>query len=260
MHFELTAEQVCEKYNIKESYLKNQFKQFQNSLQKKNILVTKYKNEKKETIYVINQEYSNKVQDFFYIDAKVLKDQENLACNILITLSSLEHNAYGGRIEEFMNNYLNLPYNQNQKEKFLNMIGKLKEEDYIMLDRDALTKGNILIGLEPKMRDEFKFKIFVMQLSKELANKYNKKSYIPIFKLIVALRLLGGQEVIKYGDIRSITGLSDYYIKDGLEMLRDNNLVYIGRLRYKIEGSEIRCVGRDMCLNGIYLRDDTCFA
>ena len=53
-------------------------------------------------MYLINQEYSNKCTDIGFTDFEVLKDMDNMSCNILLTLSSFEFFGFGGDIKEFI--------------------------------------------------------------------------------------------------------------------------------------------------------------
>jgi hypothetical protein len=63
-----------------------------------------------ETFYLVNQEYSNKSTEIGFTDFNVLRDMDNMSCNILLTLSSLEFNGFGGYIEEFIKNHLGIEY------------------------------------------------------------------------------------------------------------------------------------------------------
>lgn len=59
-------------------------------------------------MYLINQEYSNKSTDIGFTDFEVLKDMDNMSCNILLTLSSFEFFGFGGNVKEFIEERLNI--------------------------------------------------------------------------------------------------------------------------------------------------------
>lgn len=127
-----------------------------------------------------------------------------------------------------------------------------------MLDSSKLDKGSILIGLEPKMQKKLQYRRYLIEMCKDIAAQNNKKSYIPFFKTIMALFVLtnelGVDAYFTYNDINDITGLSNYYIKECLQLLSKDNVVRLGELSYYEDGiGNIRCRGRNIDLNGLKL-------
>lgn len=259
MTFELNARQFCERYDVAESTLKKQFTRVKNKMEKQNIKVNKYK-ENGETFYIVTQEFSNEQLNIGFTDFEVLYNFSNLAFSIMIALSSVETNAYCGSIKKFIEEYMYLTYNDNMRIKFLEVIAELEKEGYILTNKKNVDKGSILLGLEPKMLNQLQFKRYLIKMCKDLSVRYNKKTYIPLFKTIIALFLLthekGTDACFTYGDISNITNLSEYYIKDCLQMLSKDNVIRLGNLVYTTDylGS-IRCKGRNIDLNGIKMYD-----
>lgn len=76
------------------------------------------------------------------------------------------------------------------------------------------------------------------------------KSYIPLFKVIVALCILtndlGRDSCITYKNITEITGMSAYMIKKAFDVLTKEGKINIGKLQYEIDndGELIKCKGR----------------
>jgi predicted transcriptional regulator len=86
-------------------------------------------------------------------------------------------------------------------------------------------------------------------MCKELSRENGKKSYIPLFKVIVALTMLSKKETITYTQITGMTGLSSYQIKEQLRILDEKNKIRIGRLQYEVKENYIRCIGRQIDIN-----------
>lgn len=248
MQFQLTGEEMCKKYDLAPSTLKSHFKRVQEKLYKQGILLTKMKING-EQMYLINQEYSNKCTDIGFTDFEVLKDMDNMSCNILLTLSSFEFFGFGGDIKEFIQERLNIEYTSYQKDLFMKTIQTLEEKGYILYKIDPNDKKYFIIGLASKMKRALQYRQWFIQMCKDIAAQNNLKSYIPLFKVIVALCVLtndfGRDTLVTYKNITEITGLSAYKIKQCFDVLAQDNKIIIGRLQYEIDDGEVvRCKGR----------------
>ena len=249
MQFQLSEKELSQRYNISETTITRDFKRVQAKLYKQGIVVTKIKI-KGERVYVVNQEYTNECNTVGFTDFNVLRDMDNMSCNILLSLSSLDMNAFGGYVNEFLYNHLELECNQYQRSLFFQSIEKLEKEQYVMYKFDPSDKNCFVIGLTTKMRRALQFRQWFIQMCKDIALQNNMKSYIPLFKVIVALCILtndlGRDSCITYKNITEITGMSTYKIRKAFDVLTKEGKINIGKLQYEIDndGELIKCRGR----------------
>lgn len=250
MQIQLTEKELSQRYNISETTIVRDFKRVQTKLQKQGVIVTKKKIDK-ERVYIVSQKFTNQDTALGFTDFDVLKDMDNMSCNILLSLSSLEFNGFGGYIMEFMNNHLDIECNKYQRQLFLNAVQELRDKNYILYTIDPADKDFIMLGLSSKMKRAMQFRQWFIKMCKQIAIQNNMKSYIPLFKVVAALCILindfGRCKCITYKNITEITGLSAYKIKQCFDALAQDNKIIIGKLQYEIDeeaGEVVRCKGR----------------
>lgn len=248
MVFVLSLEQFCERYNLSESTVQTNFSRVKNNLLKKNIDVCKEKWGDK-TVYLVEQKYSNKNLPIFYTDFKSLQQFDDLKFNILLTLSSLENSAYCGKVSQLLEEKMGLKVTNRACESLIAAVAELEKEGYLLINTKEIQKGYILLGLSSKMAQELSFRRPLIEMCKELSREKGKKSYIPLFKVIVALTMLSKKETITYTQITGMTGLSSYQIKEQLRILDEKNKIRIGRLQYEVNDNYIKCIGRPIDIN-----------
>ena len=95
-------------------------------------------------------------------------------------------------------------------ENLVTAVAELEKEGYLLINTKEIQKGYILLGLSSKMAQELSFRRPLIEMCKELSREKGKKSYIPLFKVIVALTMLSKRETITYTQITGMTGLSSY--------------------------------------------------
>lgn len=248
MIFSLNLAQFCERYNLSEKTVKTNFPRVKNSLLKKNINVCK-DIRGNTTVYLVEQKYSNKDLPVFYTDFASLQQFDDLKFNILLTLSSLENNAYCGKVSQLLEEKMGLKVTDRTCGSLITAVAELEKEGYLLINTKEIQKGYILLGLSSKMAQELSFRRPLIEMCKELSRERGKKSYIPLFKVIVALTMLSKKETITYTQITGMTGLSSYQIKEQLAILEDKNKIKIGRLQYEVSENYIRCIGRPIDIN-----------
>ena len=248
MVFVLSLEQFCERYNLSESTVQTNFSRVKNNLLKKNIDVCKEKWGDK-IVYLVEQKYSNKNLPIFYTDFKSLQQFDDLKFNILLTLSALENNAYCGKVSQLLEEKMGLKVTNRTCENLVTAVAELEKEGYLLINTKEIQKGYILLGLSSKMAQELSFRRPLIEMCKELSREKGKKSYIPLFKVIVALTMLSKRETITYTQITGMTGLSSYQIKEQLRILDEKNKIRIGQLQYEVNDNYIKCIGRPIDIN-----------
>ena len=249
----LTVDQFCERFDLAKSTVYKNFYRIQTALAKKNIKVHKMK-DNNITMYVVEQEYTNKDLPVFYTDFKSLQQFDDLKFNILLTLSSLENSAYCGKVSQLLEEKMGLKVTDRTCGNLITAVAELEKEGYLLTNTKELQKGYILLGLSSKMAQELSFRRSLIEMCKELSKEKGKKSYIPLFKVIVALTMLSKKETITYTQITGMTGLSSYQIKEQLQILDEKNKIKIGRLQYEVSENYIRCIGRPIDINAFEVR------
>ena len=251
----MTEQELSEKYDIPEVTIQKNFSRVQEKLNKDNlkILRTKINNEYE---YQVVPLYTNTIGTEGYVDYNVLANENNLICNILFTLSSFETKGYGGNINKFLEDYLGVAASAYNKKKVKEALEKLQENDLILY---KTKKTSIVVGLTDEIQKDLSFKVSFLEECREMAKQYDIKSFVILFKVLVALLLLtniyGGDSKITYKEMSVLIGVSPRLISDIFKKLGNHDIVYLGQLEYEIdeENNFIKCLGRKIYTNNIIL-------
>ena len=247
----MTIKELSEQYNIAETTIYKNFSKVQEKLQKDNINITRVKVDG-EYDYQIAPLYDNKIGEEGFLDYEILQEKKGLICGIIFALSAYDSKGYGGNINRFLEECLEIPastYNKNQLKEALQI---LQDNGYILY---KTKKNDIVVGLTEKTRQDLAFKVSFLNDCREMAKKADIKSYITVFKIFVAMFILldlyGTETTITYKEISELICTSAKTIGGVFKKLNKDDIVRLGRLEYEIneESGTIKCRGRKIDIN-----------
>ena len=126
---------------------------------------------------------------------------------------------------------------------------ELKNKDFIIFTPDKTDDNYFIAGLYKEVEREMSVGIMAVRRCKQLADKYNKRDWVPIFKVWALMQLYdGGNELFTNNELMYKTGLTEGMIRDCRKILNDSDIAKISAVRINKE----KCIGSIVELNGFY--------
>lgn len=253
----MSLEELCKKYNISQSSVLTKFKRTQESILKKygvNIVkvgrgvAAEYmesldNNSRAMTLY---KEEGNTL---FYIDAEII-GLEIWEFMILVVLLVKPELVFRGTYK-ILAGYLDKKATPANLGAIKQAIENLKNKGHILFAED--TDGYFIIGLrrqaEKKIVD---LQLDVIKKCHEIAEINHKKDWVPLTKIIAAAIYLKNKEPYTVEDIKKLTGLTEYNIRESKKLLQENNLVIYHKESVS-DGEDIYCIGSSADINGFVI-------
>lgn len=101
----------------------------------------------------------------------------------------------------------------------------LLEKEYIMYQVDKTNEDYFIAGLYHAVEEELGVGISTIRQCKEVAEKYNKKSWLNIFKTYVGMQVLQDNQPFTTMQLSEYTGLSEYMIRESTKVLEAENMI-----------------------------------
>ena len=248
----MTLKEVCEKFGYSESTVKTQFSKVQQKLLKdKNIKLVKtgrgnnvvYYEEALEDKRALTMYQEPQHEIFISQDLTLI----NWEFHIFLAIVTTPMKTFRGTIEQLLQ-YMDIPVSSGNKEKALEAIKQLIEKHFIGYWLDPTDDSYFSLIIYRKVEEEMKIDYIMLLICKELADKHNKKSWIPLLKTWVGVQLLEKSQPYTLARLQQLTGLSAYQIRDCNKILKEND-IYITSRAYN---GMTRCLGSMVDLNGFY--------
>lgn len=252
----MNSQELAKELNVSETVIKKNFNRFKENQKKNNNLDILRVKVDGEYDYKIVPAYKNERIEQGYLDLQVL-DEDALTCNVLLVLSTFTGRGYGGSVKRFLEDYLEIPASQYNKDKLIKILAKLKSKDLILYDTN---NKDIAIGLTERTRKQISFDTKFLQQCSDIAQQCGVKSHISVFKVFLGLYIAnsfyGTGELITFKFIGDMINLNPRTVSTIVKKLSAENFLLLGKLEYEIDpiNETIRCLGRVVDVNGIYVR------
>lgn len=239
----MTKQELSYEYQIAEDKIDRDFNYVRERLRKKNLNIFRTK---VNDVYEYQIVSLNEFSESGYLDYEILAERNSIICNILCTLSSFEQKGYGGGINQFLE-YLDIPANQYNRAKLKDALILLRDNGYVLYD---ISNTDISVGLTTKVQKQLEFKVAFIDYCKKLAKECGIKSYVSIFKVLVALYALydeyGEDTNVTYTEMSQLIGMGVASIRDVFNKISKDGFVLLGKLEYEVnqENGKVRCYGR----------------
>ena len=256
----MTLQELCNKYNLSESTVTSKFKRTQESIFKKyGVQIVKIGRgisaEYLETIDESNRAltlYEEPENTLFYVDEEII-GLEIWEFMILVALLVKPQLVFRGTYKMLVE-YLDkgaTPANMGAAQM---AVESLVKRGHILYVED--TDGYFIIGLrrqaEKKIVD---LQLDVIKKTHEIAELNHKRDWVPLTKIVAAAIYFKNVEPYTVEDIKRLTGLSEYNIRESKKLLEENNMV-IYRKETIRDGDFLYCVGSTADINGFIVNDN----
>ena len=252
----MTRKELCDKYDISESTVKNAFPRLQKRfLEKHKLILTKtgrgdkadyqvsfsldsdgraitMRKEHKREFMLAKQEFSNLI-DFNFM--------------VFLGICMTPMTTFYGTYEDFLD-YVEIGRTKANLTSLHTALSALKEMDYIKYDVDPTNENYFWAGLYFKTRQDMAISIDMMDRCKGLADKYNKRSWVPLLKTWIGVQYVYDKQPFTMERLVQVTGLSPYQIRESRKVLEKDELFVTSKAYVSYD----TCIGTNVELNGIY--------
>ena len=245
----MTLQELCKKYKLAESTVKQQFTRVAAKIEKDTgILIVKtgrganvqYEEIFPERALTFEDEEVDEIK--LSLGALGLQDWQLLM--ILCTLIA-PMGVFRGNAESFLE-YFHLPVTPGRIKEVNAAVQELSNNEWVQVIFDTSTDdGYFILCVKRKMEEDIIVKMPYIQTCRAIMDKYNKKSFLPLLKTWLATEELQKFQPYTFADIEGMTGLSAYQIRESNKLLEKEN-VYQTK---KVYVDPTTCLGRNVDLN-----------
>lgn len=247
----MTLQELCKKYDVSETSIKNAFPRTQQSILKKHGIKIIKEGRGKNAIYHEEKQeiFDDKRAMSLYMEdkEKILMDNEsfnnlmNWDFLVFLAIVTTPMLVFRGSYDDFLK-YVEIPRTDGNRRLLKDALRQLEDKDFISYTIDKTNKDFFIAGLYKKVEDEMEIGIGMVRICKQLADKYNKRSWVPLLKTWLGVQMMMKKEQ-KYTikSLSAATGLSEYQIKESNRILK-NSSIYLSSRAYKNYMTCIGCV------------------
>lgn len=231
----MTAEEVCKELNISMSALKGHFKRTVESVEKKTGRRIIKSGRGENTVYEILDNTETRALTFYeednaqkelFVNEETIQ-LENLAFNAFLGIIVKPMAIYRGTFKDFLN-YIGVRATDNNVGALKIALQVLLEQGLIFGGIDKTDENWFHAGLYRAVEKKIGLDTAQIRKCREIADRENKQTWVPILKTWVAIGMLSEGEQMKdhfvIQDIIDITGLSKYTITESTKLLKKYNI------------------------------------
>lgn len=247
----MSLSELCEKYGVSESSVKTAFPRTQKAIQKKygvkiikegrgnsaeyferwedDCRATSMYDEFKDEIIIDNESFKLMDWDFLVFLA------------IIITPMRVFRGSY-----EDLLRYIEI--NVTDRNLFLlkHALEELRQKKFINYEIDYTTNEKYLVAyIYRNVEKEMNIDMGMVRICKQLAEKYNKRSWIPLLKTWLGVQMMAERQPYTMSDLRRVTGMTDYQLKSSNQILRESQIYRTSRAY----NCYCNCVGLQVDMN-----------
>lgn len=249
----MTLQELCEKYKVSESSVLNAFPRTQKSILKKyGVKITKegrgasatYREEfeddkRAETLFEESREIIS-----LNNESVMLASWEFMVFLAIVTTPMF---VFRGSFEDFLR-YVQVTINDTNVISLKEALENLKDRDFISYQIDKTNENYFVAALYRKVEEDMQIGIGMVRDCKKLAEKYNKRSWVPLLKTWLSINVLTEHQPYTMKEIEAMTGLSMYQIRQSTDILKESNIFRMS----KAYANSVRCLGTVADANAIY--------
>lgn len=245
----MTLQEVCQKYKISEVSMKNQFKRTVDKILKDTgITIVKkgrgataqYEEIFPEHALTFEEEKIDEIA--INLEALGLKDWQLLIimCTLIAPMGVFRGNAC-----TFLE-YFRLPVTDKRLQEVNEAVAELANNEWISVFYDTSTdEGYFVLYIKRAMEQDIIVKMPYIKTCRELMDKYNKRSFLPLLKVWLGTEELEKIQPYTVAQLEQLTGLSAYAIRENNKILEQEN-IYQTKKRYI---DQTTCIGKTVELN-----------
>lgn len=249
----MTLKEVCEKYGVAESSMTNAWPRTQKAILKKYGVKLEKEGRGQKAVYTETIENDNRaltmyeeIKDEMIIDNESFKlmNWDFLVFLAIVTTPML---VFRGSFEDFLR-YVEVKPTKENIVALKGALSSLEERDFISYNLDKTNIDYFVAALYRKTEEEMRIGIGMVKRCKEIADKYNKRSWVPLLKVWLGVQVCAENQPFTIDTLEEITGLSKYQVIESKKLLEKDDLFRTSRAYIAAN----RCIGSNVELNGIY--------
>lgn len=246
----MTLKEVCEKYEVSESSMTTKFPRTQQAILKKHGIRIIKEGRGKTANYIEEVESDQRaitmydeVREEMILSNDTLKLMNwDFMCFLAIITTPML--VFRGSYEDFLK-YVGCTVSVTNVIELKKALQSLAEREFISYNIDKTNSNYFIAGLYRKVEEDMKIGIGMVRNCKILAEKYHKRSWIPLLKTWLGIELLSTRQPFTMSDLSAVTGLSKYQINESSKILKES-LVFRSTKAYA--GFQT-CIGTNVDLN-----------
>ena len=243
----MTVKDISTRFGFSQSSIIKNFNRTAESIEKKyNIILTKNRDKNGNIYYEVTDGRAKTIYDEdgkeMKIDLQTLRF-ENFQFSIFIIIVMTPWGVFRGTRQDFLK-YAGIRKSKKNLEKLDKAFLDLNEKEYIAFHEDG---KKIVVYVRDKIEEEMNIDLAMIKRCRDICkkNKKNNEKIIQLVKVWLAIRICYYSQPFTNADIIRLTGLSDYQIRDALNMFNgEEDLFVIWRV-----GNYNFCKGKgvDLC-------------
>ena len=250
----MTRKELCDKYDVPEQSLKNNFGRVKASLLRRyNIILTKtgrgdnvdyqvefggdkraltmMKEQKREVM--INEKSFSTLLDFNFM--------------VFLAICTTPMGTFYGSYDDFLD-YVEVKRSKYNITNLKNALSALAAAHYIRYEEDETNPEYFNAYLFYETRQNMAISLDMAERCQKLADKYKKRSWIPLLKTWIGVQYMYDKQPFTMQELCDITGLSEYQLRESKKILEKDELFVTSKAYVSYD----RCIGSNVELNGIY--------
>lgn len=246
----MTLQEVCAKYGMSESSMKSMFARSQASILKKYGVKIIREGRGKDTTY--REEFmDDKRAATLYSETKekIIIDEEsfklmNWDFMVFLAIVTTPMLVFRGSYQDFLK-YVEAPLTEASMRMLKDALIGLKNRDFISYTIDKTDSNYFIAAIYHKVEEEMCIGVGMIKTCKRLAEKYHKRSWVPLLKTWLGVQMLSENQPYTVDTLCAITGLSAYQIRTSNKILTDSFVYKTSRAYAAYQ----KCLGTNVDLN-----------
>lgn len=242
----MTIEDISIRFGYSESSIKTNFKRTAASIKNKyNISLTRTRDDEGNFVYEITDGrattfYDEEEDKNVNISKNSLKF-ENFQFHVFLGIVITPWGVFRGTREEFLK-YIGIKKNKKNLQSLEKALLNLVEKEYIAFHEDG---KHIIVYVREKIEQEMKIGPKMIKQCREITKKKNKTTdkVSQLIKVWLAVQICFQHQPFTNKNIEELTGLSNYQIREALNLLQESDIFKITRA-----GGYNYCTGKNVDL------------
>ena len=252
----MTIKEISKKYDISESYIKNQFKKAQASILKKYGVNIYKEGRGDKTCYFEEDLTGSRALTLFDEQKSILNiDQQNISLDkwaflVMLAIAATPMCVFRGTYKNILE-YVGMQPTAANEKVVIAALEWLKDNDIIIYKQDKSTSENFFIaGFYRDIEKKVEVSIRNIKIIKQLADSNGVREWVTLLKVYTAIdQLCQENKVFTLQDVSDMVGVSSKTIAKYRDVLAKNDYIKTQKVYIALN----KCVGQSIDINNFYL-------
>ena len=246
----MTLQEVCQKYGVSESSMKNQFARTVEKIRVKTGVVITKTGRGLQAVYteafpqaLTYDDEQNRVENFpIMLEALSLAEWQFL---VLLCVLSSPFGVFRGTPRTFLE-YYRMGATDQRVQEIRNAVEELAKNEWVQVIYDTSTnEGYFTLYIKRAMEQELEVRFPQIAACRTIMDKHKQRSFIPLLKVWLATEELQRVQPYTVAQLEEMTGLSEYTIRKSNKILEEENIIRM----HKVYTDPTTCIGRQVDIN-----------